>query len=117
MEQEKMNVAGGIQRGRGDDRRGRRHPTSPGPGPGVASAGTEDATFISTINRFIYKVNENMSLLVYRLVHAPVMLTGRAKAGFDSPTERCVFCFYRELTQTSNVKERVSSFFIEIHNA
>ena len=66
---------------------------SPGPGPGVASAGTEDVTFISTMNRFIYKVKENMSLLVYRLVHAPVIFTGRAKAGFDSPTERCTFCF------------------------
>ena len=27
------------------------------------------------------------SLLVYRLVHAPVILPDRAKAGFDSPTE------------------------------
>ena len=27
------------------------------------------------------------SLLVYRLVHAPVITDGRAKAGFDSATE------------------------------
>src|SRR6266550_1078107 len=35
----------------------------------------------------------NMSLLVYRLVNAPVTLADRAKAGFDSPTESFFFIF------------------------
>jgi hypothetical protein len=36
----------------------------------------------------------DMSLLVYRLVHAPVITCNdRAKAGFDSQTERIIFWF------------------------
>ena len=37
--------------------------------------------------------NINRSLLVYRLVHAPVRSTDRAKAGFDSPTESFFLIF------------------------
>ena len=35
------------------------------------------------------------SLVVYRLVHAPVMiLSGRAKAGFDSPPESRIYIMF-----------------------
>ena len=34
-----------------------------------------------------FTTTSDKSLLVYRLVHAPVIIDGRAKAGFDSPTE------------------------------
>ena len=77
----------------------------PGPGPGVASAGTEDAIFTLIRDILIYNEHKSRSLLVYRLVHAPVILTGRAKAGFDSPTERHTFCFYCEVLLARNVSE------------
>ena len=51
-------------------------------GDSMSSAGSKDNINITTYNP------ASNSLLVYRLVHAPVIFNGRAKAGFDSPTER-----------------------------
>ena len=52
-------------------------------GDSMSSAGGST----DNINITTYDLASN-SLLVYRLVHAPVIFNGRAKAGFDSPTER-----------------------------